>query len=430
LNLENLKLTPFWLDDFPRPADLPVSPLPEQVDVAIIGGGYTGLSAAYTLAKGGARVAVLEQNQIGSGASSVNGGQATGGLKEGPQDLIKHYGQELGRELWTSSLTAIRLTEQLIREENIDCDYAPNGSMALAYRASHYDRLVRSAEWKARELDYHTIPIPREKLRAEIGTDAYFGGLLDEAIGGGLHPAKFVYGLARAAACAGAALCEQTRVQEISRRPGQDHFRLVTGQSEVSANAVLIATNGYTDSLIPGLRRRIFPVGSYMITTGPLPAGLQQEISPNQRVFWDTKWFLNYFRLTPDGRMAMGGRNDLSTSLDLLESARRLYRRTVEIFPQLRGIPITHSWTGRLGVTFDLLPHIGRVEGIYYAFGYSGHGVAIATYLGHEVAQLISGRISRSPYAEIRHPTYFFYRRSPWFLPLVEAYFRVIDAVW
>jgi glycine/D-amino acid oxidase-like deaminating enzyme len=430
LNTENLKLTPFWTDDFPRPADLPVSPLPEQVDVAIIGGGYTGLSAAYTLAKGGASVAVLEQNQIGSGASSVNGGQATGGLKEGPQSLIKHYGRELGYELWASSLKAIRYTEQLIRDETIDCDYVSKGSIALAYRASHYDQLVRSAEWKARELDYHTILIPRDKLRTEIGSDVYFGGMLDENIGGGLHPAKFVYGLARAAACAGALLCEQTQVQSISRRPGHDGFRLVTSQGEVSADAVLIATNGYTEALVPELRRRVLPIGSYMITTEPLPAELQQDISPNQRVFWDTKWFLNYFRLTPDGRMAMGGRNDLSTSLDLLDSAHRLHRRTLDIFPQLRGIPITHSWTGRLGVTFDLLPHIGQVEGIYYAFGYSGHGVAIATYLGREVAQLISGQISRSPYAEIHHPTYFFYRRSPWFLPLVEAYFRVIDAIW
>jgi glycine/D-amino acid oxidase-like deaminating enzyme len=253
--------------------------------------------------------------------------------------------------------------------------------------------------------------------------------MLDEAIGGGLHPAKYVYGLARSAACAGAMLCEQTQVQDISRRPGQDRFRLATSQGELSANAVLIATNGYTESLVPELRRRVFPIGSYMITTEPLPVELQQELIPNQRVFWDTKWFLNYFRLTPDGRMSMGGRNDLSTNLGLLESAHRLYRRTVEIFPQLRDIPITHSWTGRLGATFDLLPHIGQVEGIYYAFGYSGHGVAIATYLGQEVAQLISGQISRSPYAEIRHPTYFFYRRTPWFLPLAEAYYRILDRV-
>lgn len=429
MNFNQLKTIPFWRDDFPRPADLPVSSLPEQVEVAIVGGGYTGLSAARTLAKAGVKVAVLEQNQIGSGASSVNGGQATGGLKEGPQDLINTYGRELGRELWTSSLQAIRLTEQIIREEEIDCDYVPKGSMALAYRPAHYDRLVRAAEWKARELDYHTTLIPREKLRTEIGTDAYFGGMLDEAIGGGLHPAKYVYGLARAAACAGAMLCEQTQVQSISRRAGQDRFRLTTGQGELSADAVLIATNGYTEALVPELRRRVLPIGSYMITTEPLPVELQQELIPNQRVFWDTKWFLNYFRLTPDGRMSMGGRNDLSTNLNLLESAHRLYRRTVEIFPQLRDVPVTHSWTGRLGVTFDFLPHIGQVDGVYYAFGYSGHGVTIATYLGQEVAQLISGQISRSPYAEVRHPTYFFYRRTPWFLPLAEAYFRILDRV-
>ena len=423
-----MKTIPFWTDDFPRPVDLSVSPQPEEVDVAIVGGGYTGLSAAYTLAKEGARVAVLEQWQIGGGASSVNGGQAGGGLKEGPRQLFKKYGPHLGRELWQASIEAVYYQQNLIKAENIQCDYAQCGVLALAYRPSHYERMLRNAEWEAQELGYEQTIIPRQKLRAEIGSDVFFGGVLDE-LDAGLHPAKYVYGLACAAARAGAMLCEQAEATHICRPPTGHGFQLTTRQGQLKASEVLIATNGYTGSLVPDIRRRVFPVGSYIITTEPLSPELQQEISPNRRMYYDSKWFLNYFRLTPDGRMAMGGRNNLSTDLDLVESARILHQTTLHIFPQLRGIPITHSWTGKLGITFDLLPHIGRVEGIYYTFGYSGHGVTIATYLGKEAAELIAGRISRSPFAEIPHPTYFFYRQKPWFLPLAAAYYRLLDRI-
>ncbi|HSH12931.1 MAG TPA: FAD-binding oxidoreductase, partial [Desulfurivibrionaceae bacterium] len=391
-------------------------------------GGYTGLSAARTLAKGGASVAVLEQGQIGSGASSVNGGQAGGGLKEGPQELIKKFGRELGQELWQGSLEAARFMEQLIETERIECDYERSGILALAYRPVHYEHMIRRAEWMARELDYHRRLIPPEQLRSEIGSDVFFGGSLDKEWGG-LHPAKYVYGLARAAARAGASLCESTEVLRLDRQPGRDTFSVSTSQGELRANQVLIATNGYTGLLLPQLRRRVIPIGSYMVTTEPLPAVLQQELSPQRRMFYDSKWFLNYFRLTPDGRLAMGGRNNLSPDLDVVKSARRLGQALHHIFPQLKDVPLTHTWSGRLGLSFDLLPHLGRLEGVYYALGYSGHGVSIATYLGHQAAQLISGQISRSPFADIPHPAYFFYRRKPWFLPLAASYYRFLDRV-
>lgn len=424
-----MKTTPFWTDDFSRPADLPVSPLPERVDVAVVGGGYTGLSAARTLAQAGTSVVVLEQGQIGGGASSVNGGQVAPGMKLGIREAFKKYGPDLGRELWQASLAAVRYLEQTIAEEGIQCDYTGAGGIALAHRPSHYRRLADDLEWMARELNYHELDlVPPERLREEIGSTVFPGGLVEND-GGGLHPAKYVYGLAGAAARAGAVLCEQTVVQMIRRSAKRDGFELTTNQGTLQATEVILATNGYTGPLIPEIQRRVFPVGSYMITTEPLSPRLQQELSPKNRVMYSTKYFLNYFRLTPDGRMSMGGRNNLSPNLDLRESAQNLTETMVYIFPQLRGYPVTHTWTGRLGITFDLAPHIGRVDGIYYALGYGGHGVALSGYLGKEVAELISGRIQRTPFMDIPHQTNIFYRGKPWFLPLAAVYYRFLDAI-
>ena len=190
---------------------------------------------------------------------------------------------------------------------------------------------------------------------------------------------------------------------------------------------MVMATNGYTDRTIPELKPKVIPIGSYIIVTEPLPHELQDELSPKRRMYYDTKRFINYFRLTPDGRMLWGGRNNLSVNLDLEESSRILGQQLTAVFPQLEGVPLTHSWSGKLGVTFDLMPHIGRVDGVWYANGYSGHGLSIATYLGTELGLLISGEKDRSPFEEIPHQTMFFYRNRPWFLPFAARYYRLLD---
>ena len=191
---------------------------------------------------------------------------------------------------------------------------------------------------------------------------------------------------------------------------------------------VVIATNGYTDKLVPKLKPKIFPVGSYIIVTEPLDQEMQDKLSPKRRMYYDSKNFLNYFRLTPDGRMLWGGRNNLSTTLDLKDSAQRLQKQLYAVFPELRDITLTHTWTGKLGITFDLMPHIGRTnEGIHYAFGYGGHGLSIATYLGTEIGLLLTGQKDRSPFAEISHQTMFFYRDKPWFIPFASRYYQFLD---
>ena len=420
--------TPLWTDQFPRPNNLVTSDNPSSdTDIAIIGSGYTGLCAARILRKNGASVTVFERNTIGWGASSRNGGMATPGLKQGIQKIYKMYGSKLAHEFWKASVDAIDLIEEIVDEHSIDCDWQRNGHASLATKPSHAPRLKQYGSWLEKKFGHVQNYIPGNQIRDEIGSDAYYGALTDE-ISGGLHASKYVYGLATTISNLGVQLCEQTDVLDIEKNDS-NYFRLITSKGDVRAKKVIIATNGYTDRLVPRLKPLIFPVGSYIVVTEPLSEDLQNIISPKKRMYYDSKWFLNYFRLTPDGRMLWGGRNDLSTDLDLDDSAKRLTRELYSILPDLRDIPITHTWTGKLGITFDLMPHIGEKNGIYYAFGYGGHGLSIATYLGTEIGLLLSGKKDRSPFMEISHQTMFFYRNRPWFIPFAARYFRFLDWV-
>ena len=421
-----MEKTPLWINQFSKPDSLITSKSPNtETDVAIVGSGYTGLCAARVLKKNGASVTVLDRNTIGWGASSRNGGMATPGLKQGIQKIYKMYGSELAHEFWNSSVDAIDLIDAIVNEHSIDCDWERNGHASLATKPSHAPRLKEYGSWLEKEFGHSQRYIPKNQIRDEIGSDAYYGALTDD-ISGGLHPSKYVFGLATAVANLGVQLCENTEVTKIEKNDS-NNFRLISSKGDIIAKKIIIATNGYTNRLVPKLKPLIFPVGSYIVVTEPLTKELQNIISPKKRMYYDSKRFLNYFRLTPDGRMLWGGRNDLSTDLDLDESAIILSKELYTIFPDLAGIPITNTWTGKLGITFDLMPHIGQTNGIYYAFGYGGHGLSIATYLGTEIGLLLSGKKDRSPFMEISHQTMFFYRDKPWFIPFAARYFRFLD---
>lgn len=421
-----MKTIPFWTDDFSRPGSLKTSTIPSEVDVAIVGGGYTGLNAARVVAQNGGSVAVLEQHTIGWGASSRNGGMATTGLKESAATISKRYGPQLGRQFWDAALDAIDLIGQLVVEEGIVCDFLRKGHVELAAKPSHFAAMKEQAAWLKKNFNHSMMLVGPADLGQEIGSNVYHGGLVDE-FSGGLHPAKYVFGLAEAAARHGALLCENSPVSQIVRQGKGFQLQVQPGRNSLKAKEVLIATNGYTTSLVPTIRRGVFPAGSYIIVTPPLSADLQKKLSPKGRMFFDSKNFLHYFRLTPDGRLLFGGRNDLTPDLDLNESSRRLRQQMVQVFPELQDTPITHSWTGQLGLTFDLMPHIGREDGVWYALGYCGHGVAVATYLGTEIGLLLAGKKNRSPFMEIAHQKMFFYRQRPWFLPLAATYYRFLD---
>ena len=421
-----MQKSPLWTDQFSRPNNIITSDSPSaETDIAIVGSGYTGLCAARILKKNGASVTVLDRNTIGWGASSRNGGMATPGLKQGIQKINKIYGAKLAHEFWKISVDAIDLIDEIVTEHSIDCDWERNGHASLATKPSHASRLKEYGSWLEKEFGHYQKYIPKHQIQDEIGSNTYYGALTDE-ISGGLHPSKYVFGLANAVSNLGVQLCENTAVTKIENNDS-NNFKLITSKGDITAKKVIIATNGYTDRLVSKLKPLIFPVGSYIVVTEPLTNELQNIINPKRRMYYDSKWFLNYFRLTPDGRMLWGGRNDLSTDLDLDDSAKRLSKELYTVFPDLKDIPITHTWTGKLGITFDLMPHIGKTNGIYYALGYGGHGLSIATYLGTEIGLMLAGKKDRSPFMEISHQTTVFYRNRPWFIPFAARYFRFLD---
>jgi len=423
----------YWLTTVQIPA-APTQPLPESADVAIIGAGFTGLSAALALAKRGAKVVVLESETIGWGASSRNGGMVLPGLKLGVNKLISMYGRELTRRMYTASLETIDAVERIIKEENIACDFSRTGHLEVACKAAHFDDYARQVEVIARGFDHQMRIVSRDQLRSEIGSDIYYGGMVDE-ISAGLNPARYVAGLADAAMRSGARICERTSLQTIQHEThgGTPGFKLSTASGTMWARNVLIGTSGYTGSATPALRKKIIPIGSFIITTEVLSEALARELSPRNRQIYDSKNFLYYYRLTPDNRMLFGGRAAFFPESDqtVRKSAEILRLGMIGVYPQLRDTKVEYVWGGTLDFCFDIMPHAGQVEGIYFALGYAGHGVAMATYQGQKMAEWIAEGKTNNPFAEIKFPgaPLGLYNGKPWFLPFAGAYYKVLDWV-
>jgi len=423
----------FWLTTTSMPPAT-VENLPARVDVAIIGAGFTGLSAARALAKKGATVAVLEANTIGWGASSRNGGMVLTGLKLSPETLAKRYGMELTRRMYATSLQSIDLVEQIVREENIDCSFLRCGHLEVACKQSHFDAYARSVEVIAREFHHELRIVRGNELGSEIGSSVYFGGIVDET-SAGVNPAQYVSGLAIAALRAGACIYEGARVHQVQRNSqnGSAGFSVLTSRGNILVHDVLVATSGYTSTATPALQKKIIPIGSFIIATEPLPQDLARELSPRNRMIYDSKHYLHYYRLTPDNRMLFGGRAAFfpETKNTIQRSAEILRCDMVEVYPQLRDTKIGHAWGGTLDFCFDTMPHAGQTDGIYYALGYAGHGVAMATYLGTKLAEVMSGSKNEIPYAAIPFPgaPFGLYNGRPWFLPFAGAYYKVLDWV-
>jgi len=417
----------YWLDTVPQqPVAGHQSELPTRIDVAIVGAGYTGLAAARQLARAGASIVVFERERVGFGASSRNAGQVLAGMKLEPAALVGRYGEARARRLFEISLESIETLERVIADETIACEYERAGHLQAAVKPSHFSAFRDEQALLARVFNHRVELLSRSEQRRELGSDAYHGVMIDER-SAALNPAKYVAGLATAACRAGARIAAGTAVQRVSRLNRK--WTIETSTGSVEARDVLFATNGYSDGSAPALQRRFVPIGSYIIVTEPLAAADAGAILPRRRTAFDSKHFLFYFRLTPDNRLLFGGRAEFSapTAASTRRAAAILRQGMVHVFPQLASVRVDYVWSGRVAFTRDQLPHAGCLDGAYYAGGYCGHGVAMATYLGAIVGRRIAGEPIDHPLIDDRFPPIPLYRGTPWFLPIVGAFYRMQD---
>jgi glycine/D-amino acid oxidase-like deaminating enzyme len=414
---------PFWHASMPALPDRTGRDLPDAVDAVVIGGGYTGLAAARQLALSGSKVALLEAQTLGWGASTRNGGIAHPGYKWGPATMVKRYDSDLARRLYADSVEATTFLGQTIQDNAIDADLRLHGYMELAWSKG-------DAEDFADEVELRTAwgtparAVPRDRLAEEVGTATYHGGLAIDT-GGVIHPGKWFAGLVGLAEQAGADLHEGVRATAI-RRQADGRFVVETERGAVQARDVLVATNAYTDGAAPALRRRIIPIGSYIIATEPLPEDLARQLSPTGRAYFDTRNFLSYWHVSADRRLIFGGRvSFFPTTVD--RTARLLHKRMLDIHPQVAGYRVEYSWGGKIGMTFDRMPHIGRSGGVMYAMGCCGSGVVLLHWLGTKAAEWMGGGEAPA-LAKLRFPLVPApYEGRPWFLPMVGEFFRAKD---
>ncbi len=424
-DVANLKLTPYWWEAAPPPENALVQ-LPGTAGVGIVGAGFTGITAALILARAGRSVVVFDALRAGEGASSRNGGICSGNIKIGFSKLIDKFGLDKAKAILAEGIAARSALIKLIEDENIDCGFSMVGRFDGANHARSYETMGRETDLLNKHLDFGAFMVPRSGQRAELGTDFYQGGRVRPDIGG-VHPAQLHQGLLDAALEAGVVVIDRTAVTDIARL--REGFRLTTARGTLDTGECIVATNGYTDQVTSWLRRRIIAIPSQIIATDTLAPDLMKQLMPKSRMVGDTRNLYNYYRPSPDGtRIIFGGRRGADTDDDM-KKCLHLYHNLTEIFPELEGARLSHSWWGYTGYSFDFLPHLVAHEGIQYATAYCGSGVVWAPWLGRKVAHKILGNTdcASSIFAEAPFETRPLYHGKPWFVPWIIRWYGLKD---
>lgn len=398
-------------------------PLSDSVscDVVVIGGGFTGLSAALELAGHGASVCVLEKGQVGDGASGRNGGQVVPGLKYDPEELLVFGGETL---LDFAGGAAGR-TFDLISRQKLDCHASQDGWLQPAVTSAQMDVLKRRAEQWQRHAGVDVKILSSAEVRAQTGTSVYVGGWIDPR-GGSLQPLSYVRQLAIATLAKGARIFSHSAALAMERQNGGWLTRTSTGS--VRADKVLVCTNAYRQPILPDLYASIFPSHSVQVATEPLPAPIRESVLPGHLPVSDARRLLKYMRLDPEGRFMIGGRGSFGAR-DTGRYFDELRACAVSMFSQLAKVKWTHQWAGKIALTFDHLPHIHNPQpGLYAALGYNGRGVAMGTQIGIELARLSVGSSAEEcplPVIPIRKIPLHLLRRPA--LEAVVLWYRILD---
>jgi glycine/D-amino acid oxidase-like deaminating enzyme len=422
-----MKLTSYWLDTSEPFRSAAAGPAAGHYDVAVIGGGLTGSSAALALARKGARVVLLEAETIGHAASGRNGGMCNNGFAQDYGMLSARIGKEAANKLYRAFDAGVDLVERLVAEEKIDCSFARVGKIKLAAKPEHYDKLARSQELLAANVDPETWMVSRADLPSEVGSERYYGGLV-YGKSASMHVGRFVRGLAEAAARRGVDIHERAPMMSLRPASGAGHA-IETPKGRLQAKQVLLASGISQTGPLGWIRRRIVPVGAFLIVTEPLPVTTLNRLLPRRRNAVDTKNLVTYFRTTPDDRLLLGGRARFAVSNPASDqkSGTILRASLNEVFPELRNVRIDYCWGGMVDMTRDRLPRAGERNGIYYSMGYSGHGTQMSTLMGTIMADVMDGRVELNPWKDFDWPAIPGHLGPPWFLPLVGAYYRIKD---
>ena len=424
--MQDCQLTPYWWDQTPRP-DLPQEPLPSKIDVLVVGAGYTGLHAALQTARGGRSTLVVDAEDAGWGCSSRNGGQVSTSIKPSFEQLSKRHDAQRAFDILKEGQHSLKFIADFIREENIDCDFANVGRFHAAHNAKQFELLAKRVTHQPKGLEVEAHVVPRAEQRTELGTDAYFGGVVYEGHCS-VSPARYHQGLLERVLAAGAQVA--TRCPALSIQKQGELFQVTTSRGVVLARDLVIATNGYTSKLTPWLQRRVIPIGSYMIATDVLPQELMDKLMPKNRIASDTRKVVYYYRPSPDRkRILFGGRVSFNET-DPRVSGPKLHADLVQLFPELATTRISHSWSGFVAYTFDELMHVGVHEGMHYAMGYCGAGVGTSSYFGMRIGQQVLGLAEgRTALNGLTMQTRPFYTGNPWFLAPSIRYYRWRDSL-
>lgn len=422
--MQDCKLTPLWWDHVPRPA-LPEAALPATVDVLVIGAGYTGLHAALQTARGGRSTLVIDAQDAGWGCSTRNGGQVSTSIKPGYDELARRHGTQRAFDILREGQKSLAWIADFIGEEGIDCDFGQVGRFHAAHNAAQYEALATKVTQQPKGLEVRAHVVTRSEQRSELGSDAYWGGVVYEQHCS-VHPARYHQGLLERALAAGVQMAPRCPASAIDKQ-GQ-RFQVRTARGSVLARNVVVATNGYTGRLTPWLQRRVIPIGSYMIATDPLPDGMMDYLIPKNRIVSDTRKVVYYYRSSPDRQRILFGGRVSHRETDPRVSGPKLHADMVKLFPELASVRISHSWCGFVAYTFDELMHLGQHDGLHYAMGYCGAGVGTASYFGMRIGQQVLGlQEGRTALDDLAFQTRPLYTGNPWFLAPSVAYYRWRD---